>query len=89
MHLSFAGPFGGLGLLLWVVGLPVATLLLLREVKSSLRTADTRAQFGFLYKGYKPQAYFWESVVMFRKVLVALISVFLKSYGVVVQALLS
>ena len=42
---------------------------------------------GFLYKGYKSQLYYWETVIMFRKVAMVFISVCLATVGKVVQAL--
>lgn len=88
-HLYFAGSFGVVGLIFWVIGIPLTTWNMLREVKENLSMKRVRSQYGFLFKGYKHKAYYWETVVMFRKIFVSFISVFLKSYGVVVQALVS
>ena len=43
-------------------------------------------RYGFLYKGYKMRTYYWESVVMFRKVAMIFIAVFLRSAGTRIQA---
>ncbi len=48
-----------------------------------------RLKYGFLYKGYKPKAFFWECVMMFKKVGIAFISVFLNGAGTLVQALVA
>ena len=87
-HLLWATCLGGAGLLLWVIGVPLFTGLTLREESSRLQTLRNRVRYGFLYKGYRESAYFWEVVVMARKVLLAFISVFLQSAGIMVQALL-
>ena len=45
---------------------------------------------GFLYVGYKlDKAYYWEIVVMGRKISVVFISIFLRQFGTTVQALLA
>ena len=51
-----------------------------------LHTSSTsRVKFGFLFSGFEPDFYFWESVVMLRKVAVAAIAVFLNPLGVTSQ----
>ena len=81
----------GLGvptLLLVVVGFPLTALISLREKaqEGSLSTRITRLQFGFLYKGYRRAAYFWEVLTILRKTSIAFVSVFLVSAGAKVQA---
>merc|ERR1711865_713596 len=44
---------------------------------------------GFLYLGYSTQTYYWEAIVMLRKVSMVMIDVVLGPYGVGVQALVS
>ena len=44
-------------------------------------------RFGFLLKGYKPHLYFWEFVIMYRKIVIVLISVFLSTVSNAVQGL--
>ena len=47
---------------------------------------DTKAKFGFLYNGYRiPQAYYWEIIIMYRKIFVIFIQVFLGQLGKIVQ----
>ena len=36
-------------------------------------------QFGFLFGGFKPETWFWENIVMVRKVAIVAISVFLRN----------
>ena len=40
-----------------------------------------------MYNGYKRHNYFWEIVIMYRKILCIFIAVFLNRVGIVVQAL--
>ena len=46
-----------------------------------------KPKYGFLYNGYRHRLYYWESVIMFRKVAMIFITVFLSSLGRIVQAL--
>jgi len=38
-----------------------------------------KTRYGFLFAGYKPQRFFWEIVIMYRKVLIIMASVFLST----------
>lgn len=75
------------GLLVWVIGLPTLCLLLLVRSKQFLADPNIRLQFSFLYKGYKSEWYFWEFVILYRKIGVVSIAVFLSTVSVTVQAL--
>jgi len=44
---------------------------------------ETKQKFGFLYNGYKKEYFFWEIVIMYRKILIIFISVFLYSEGAI------
>ena len=87
-HLGLALSLGLSGLLLWVVGLPLWTGLLLREKRAQLGNAEIQATYGFLYNGYAPRSYFWEVWGLLRKELVAGVGVFLLRAGTLVQAFL-
>jgi hypothetical protein len=49
----------------------------------------TVSKFGFLYLGYSANTYYWEAIVMLRKVSMVMIDVVLGPSGVGVQALVS
>ena len=87
-HLALVCSVGVVGLLVWVIGLPLGTGLVLREKAALLQQRAVKARLGFLYSGFTQRAYFWEVVVMTRKEAVAAIGTFLVSYGTTVQALL-
>ena len=76
-----------LGLVAWGFGIPLISWFLLYLKHHSLNSNDTKDKFGFLYNGYKTRSYYWESVVMLRKVAMILINTFLASLGRIVQAL--
>ena len=85
-HLWWAGLGGGSGLFLWVAGIPWVAFAVLRDKRHQLGNADIRQRYGFLFSGYKERAYFWESLVMLRKVAVIFVAVFLRSLGTRIQA---
>jgi hypothetical protein len=53
--------------------------------KDKLTNSKTIIKYGFLYDGFMADSYYWECVIMFRKVAVVAISVFLKQYGTYIQ----
>jgi len=74
-------------LVLWVFGLPALTLLYL-ATRKDLDSIDVKLKVGFIINGYRKQRYFWEFVILYRKVLVVCFSVFLSNEGTEVQALI-
>jgi len=68
-----------------VVGIPLGILLALYVNRNKLADVNVRKAFGFLYMGMEQDYYFWEVVVMGRKIAIVLISVFLRSAGTQLQ----
>ena len=46
-----------------------------------------KSRFGFLILGYKPHLYYWEFIIVYRKIFIVLISVFLSTVSHSVQGL--
>ncbi len=76
------------GLLFWTLGIPTCTMLLLYDERKNRAIRSVREKYGFIYKGYTDGSYLWEILVMYRKVFIAFISIFLAAYGTMTQALL-
>jgi len=74
-------------LIIWGLGIPAAVFALMRKNIDKLSTEKVKQQFGFLFNGYKRHNYYWEIVIMYRKILCIFIAVFLRPQGVIVQAL--
>lgn len=74
-------------LICWGLGIPLGVFVLMRKDKDRLHTPLVRQKFGFLYNGYKPHNYFWEIVIMYRKITCIFIAVFLNRVGIIAQAL--
>ncbi len=85
-HLVWALAAGGVGLIVWVVGIPWLGWAILREHRHRLGNTEVRERYSFLFNGYKLRTYYWETFVMFRKVVMIFIAVFLRSLGTRIQA---
>jgi hypothetical protein len=83
--LSYMYAFGAPGLVVYAIGIPFVAAWLLTVYRNRLDEPRVRATLGFLFAGYRRSAYYWEAVVMLRKVAVAAIAVFLAPQGVTVQ----
>jgi hypothetical protein len=75
------------GLIVWGVGIPLVALHLLIRKRRSLYLASVKAQYSFLFLGYKMSHFYWEFVILYRKLLIAFISVYLANISVSIQAL--
>ena len=73
-------------MLIWGMGIPAAIYWLMSREERNLDTSATRIQFGFLYNGYKRDNYFWEIVIMYRKIFCLMIAVLLTPFGIIIQA---
>mmetsp|Transcript_25292 Transcript_25292/g.39100 ORF Transcript_25292/g.39100 Transcript_25292/m.39100 type:complete len:118 (+) Transcript_25292:4295-4648(+) len=75
------------GLIIWGIGIPALTYVLMAKEKERLDTQAAKIRFGFLYNGYKRENYYWEIIIMYRKIICLFIAVFLNEIGIIVQAL--
>lgn len=74
-------------MIVWIFGLPLFCLGLLYRTRQRLSAELIQIKYSFLYKGYKPEYYYWEFVILYRKVALVCASVFLSSISTMVQAL--
>lgn len=74
-HLFTVLVLGLPSLLIWVLGFPLVFVVLLRGAPRE--TPVTKLRYGFFYSGYKDHFFFWEALVIFRKVTVKAVSVVL------------
>lgn len=73
--------------LAWGIGIPAGVWVLMLRDKERMDTVAVKEKFGFLYHGYKRSSYFWEIIIMYRKILMIAISVFMNRIGLIVQVL--
>ena len=69
------------GLVLWGIGAPAVALVVILKKPNELSDISQKSRFDFLVKGYKPQLFFWEFIIIYRKISIVLISVFLSTVG--------
>lgn len=62
-------------LVVWGLGIPFFAYLLLRREKNKLDTLETKEKYGFLFRGFKKKYYYWEIVIMYRKISLIVIAV--------------
>jgi hypothetical protein len=75
-------------IVVWGLGIPFFAFVLMFRDRHQLEKVETKEKFGFLYAGYSTQLFFWEIVIMYRKIAMIFISVFIQPYGVISQALI-
>ena len=71
-------------ILVWGIGIPATVLAMMRKEKDRFDTVAVKQRFGFLYNGYKRHNYFWEIIIMYRKIICIFIAVFLNRIGIIV-----
>mmetsp|Transcript_30154 Transcript_30154/g.29453 ORF Transcript_30154/g.29453 Transcript_30154/m.29453 type:complete len:201 (+) Transcript_30154:370-972(+) len=64
------------GIVIWAFGIPFFVYLLMLRVKKFLNTVAVKEKFGFLYRGFKKQFFYWEIVIMYRKIILIVIQIF-------------
>ena len=64
-------------IVLWGLGIPAAVWLLMKKDREKLDTIAVKQKFGFMYNGYKRSDFFWEVVIMYRKIGMIGVAVFL------------
>ena len=74
-------------LVLWGTLTPLLALLVLISGRNNLTSQEMRIRLGFLYTGYDLKKYYWEFIILYRKILVIAIVVFLSNVSVLIQAL--
>eukprot|EP00359_Climacostomum_virens_P000523 CAMPEP_0204898508 /NCGR_PEP_ID=MMETSP1397-20131031/1335_1 /ASSEMBLY_ACC=CAM_ASM_000891 /TAXON_ID=49980 /ORGANISM="Climacostomum Climacostomum virens, Strain Stock W-24" /LENGTH=1022 /DNA_ID=CAMNT_0052066371 /DNA_START=57 /DNA_END=3125 /DNA_ORIENTATION=- len=86
-HNLYAMAVGLPGLVGWGLGIPSFALWLLIKKRRTLMTREVKSKYGFLYIGFKSEHFFWEFVILYRKIAIAFTSVFLSTISAEIQAL--
>ena len=60
----------------FVICVPVAGMYLIYLYRDSFETRRVQAAFGFLFEGYRRRMFFWEFVVLLRKVAILAVALF-------------
>jgi hypothetical protein len=88
-HLTFTIAVALPSLLVWCIGVPIILAVVLTKNRSRLDEITEKLKYGFLYKGFKNKHFYWEFVIMLKKILIVSVSVFLKNVSIPVQALVA
>ena len=79
------------GIIIWVIGIPLASLvMLLRNREKIMRVGKydelsqsdkyqiihLKMKYGFFFNGYKLGTFFWEVIILYRKISIVMVSVF-------------
>ncbi|CAG9330614.1 unnamed protein product [Blepharisma stoltei] len=86
-HIFYSVTVAAPSILVWGIGIPTLSLYFLWRNKRRLDSISVRLQFGFLFNGYKAKSYYWELVILYRKILIVCCSVFLANISTSIQAL--
>lgn len=74
-------------LLIWGVAVPAGVLLFLMRRRDHINEADDNIRYGFLVRGYREGLFYWEYVVIYRKLLVIVFIVFFSQVSLFLQVL--
>ena len=75
-------------LIFWGIALPWICLLVLYKNRKKLGNTKVRKRYGFLFNGYTKKEFYWEFIILYRKILIIYTSVFLANLtSVSIQAL--
>jgi hypothetical protein len=72
---------------IWGLLVPLLVLLYLVRRRRKLSEINMKLRFGFLYNGFKQSKFYWEFVIMFRRIFIICIVVFIGNQSVTIQAL--
>ena len=75
-------------LLIWSIFMPCSLLILIYKQKNSLSETSQMLKYGFLYKEFRAEKFYWEFFTMMRKLLMICASIFLKNTRITVQGLI-
>jgi hypothetical protein len=73
----------------YALGIPALAFFALKRHKATLDTDETRATYGFLYSSFNLDQYWWEELIMLRKVGFSIMAVLLAPLGIVSQTMLA
>jgi hypothetical protein len=74
-------------LVVWGLLVPLLVLLYLARNRRELSEINTKLRFGFLYNGFKKSKFYWEFVIILRKIVIICIVVFIGNQSIPIQAL--
>ena len=77
MHAFWSYSVAMPSIIVWGLGIPFFAFVLMFRNRKQLTNIETKEKFGFLYNGYQTQLFYWEIVIMYRKIGMIFIAVFI------------
>jgi hypothetical protein len=74
-------------ILVWGLGVPSFILAVLFKKRRSLDTLLMKCRFGFFYNGFKKTHFYWEFLILYRKIFIICLVVFVGNQSISIQAL--
>jgi glucose-6-phosphate-specific signal transduction histidine kinase len=75
-------------IIVWGILIPTISFIFLTRHKRSMNTLKTKLKFGLIYFGFIDKKYYWEFIILFRKLVLITLSVFVGNYSRNAQALM-
>ena len=88
-HLTYALAVALPALIIWGIGVPAVILMGLVVQRKKLNNLSVKLRFGYLFKGYKVTKFYWEFIIIYRKLLIIVIATFLSGVARITQALVA
>lgn len=85
-HLQYVYLVGIPAVVVWVFGVPLICLAILYKYRRQQDEVWIKMRYGFLITGYQRKTYYWEFIILFRKIGVICCSVFITN-AIPIQAL--
>lgn len=80
-HLSWTYTVAVPCLLVWVFGAPMLAFLSMTKLYRDKSLTKQRTHWGFLANGFKDHYFYWEIIIIYRKVLILFISAYSGTFG--------
>ena len=86
-HSKFSVRVAVPAIIIWSIGVPTIVLIAMIKRRRYLFKEDNRIVFGFIFNGYKTSIFYWEFIIMYRKILIICVIVFIADISTAVQGL--
>jgi len=73
------------GFLVWGLAAPIMVAIPIIKNRGNLRNSEVRSRFGYLILGYAQRTYWWEFVILYRKISIVTIAVFFAPSSTAIQ----
>ena len=88
-HLTYALGVALPAIIIWGLGVPGLILGNMVVQRKRLKDLSVKIRYGFMIKGYDSSQFYWEFIVIYRKLLIISIATFLSRIAKMTQALLA